>query len=73
MILFCDLETVSGPDGKQSIRRIMRTQPHPSFEAGDRTGRLPAVIDLDYDAFVRAFTGKTNPDAKAQPNAKKTQ
>jgi len=73
MILFCDLETVSLPDGKQTIRRVIRTQPHPSYEAGDRTGRLPDVIELDYDAFVQAFTGKPATEAKPKPNSKKTQ
>ena len=70
MILYCDLETVSLPDGKQTIRRVIRTQPHPSYEAGDRTGRLPDVIDLDYDAFVRAFTGNGAPDAKPKSTPK---
>ncbi|HPQ70611.1 MAG TPA: ATP-binding protein [bacterium] len=73
MILYCDLETVSGPDGKQSIRRVMRTQPHPGYEAGDRTGRLPEVIDLNYDAFVRAFNGKPASEPKSQSTTKKTQ
>ena len=55
MILFCDLETVRADDGKQVIRRVIRTQPSPNYEAGDRTGRLPEVIDLDYRKFVEAF------------------
>ena len=37
------------------IDRVMRTKPHPTYEAGDRTGRLPEQLPLDYDAFVKAF------------------
>jgi hypothetical protein len=55
LILYCDMETVSGPDGQPVMRRVMRTKPSPYFEAGDRTGRLPETIDLNYDAFVAAF------------------
>ena len=57
MILFCDLETTPGADGKVSVRRVMRTKPSAAYEAGDRTGRLPEVIDLDYPAFLGAFAG----------------
>jgi hypothetical protein len=37
------------------MRRVMRTKPSPYFEAGDRTGRLPETIELDFDAFLAAF------------------
>ncbi len=56
MILFCDLETSVGKDGKTVVRRVMRTKPSAQYEAGDRTGRLPEVIDLDYPKFLAAFT-----------------
>ncbi len=56
MILFCDLETSAGEDGKTVVRRVMRTKPSAQYEAGDRTGRLPEVIDLDYTTFLAAFT-----------------
>jgi len=55
MVLLCDVDTVPGPDGQPTMRRVMRTKPHVNYEAGDRTGRLPETIDLDYDAFVAAF------------------
>jgi hypothetical protein len=56
MILFFDQEVSRSEDGKQTIRRIIRTQPSPNYEAGDRTGRLPEVIDLDYRKFTEAFS-----------------
>jgi len=37
------------------MRRVMRTKPSPYWEAGDRTGRLPETIELDFDAFLAAF------------------
>ena len=55
MILLCDIETVPGPDGQPTMRRVMRTKPSPYWEAGDRTGRLPETIDLDFPAFLTAF------------------
>ncbi len=85
MILFGDQEVSQGPDGKPVYRRVLRTKPHPNYEAGDRTGRLPAVIDFDFDKFLEAFNGKdatpagatasnpseTKPQTKPQASAQK--
>ncbi len=61
MVLYCDIETGAGSDGKVSARRVMRTKPSIYYEAGDRTVRLPDTIDLDYDRFIEAFkTGLNN-------------
>ena len=65
MILYCDIETVTGPDNKMVAHRIMRTKPSLYYEAGDRTGKLPDVIDLNYTKFIEAFNSKTH--AKATP------
>jgi hypothetical protein len=55
MILFCDLDMATGDDGKQVQNRVIRTKPHVNYEAGDRTGVLPDVIDLDFAKFLKAF------------------
>ncbi|MFH2000496.1 MAG: ATP-binding protein [Planctomycetota bacterium] len=55
LILYCDIEVVQGEDGKPGTRRVIRTKPSPEYAAGDRTGKLPEVIPLDYKAFVEAF------------------
>lgn len=56
MILYCDAVPRKDAAGNMIIDRVMRTKPHPTYEAGDRTGRLPDPLPLDYDAFVKAFT-----------------
>ncbi len=56
MILYCDTVTRKDAAGNLIIERVIRTKPHPTYEAGDRTGRLPEVLPLDFDAFFRAFT-----------------
>ena len=79
LILYCDLEAVTDDEGKTSYRRVMRTKPSPHYEAGDRTGRLPETIDLDFAKFTEAFNRPaaqaTKPaaaakagDPKPQPN-----
>jgi hypothetical protein len=55
VVLYCDTEVTPGAGGKPTVRRVMRTKPGANYEAGDRTGRLPEVIDLDYAKFVEAF------------------
>lgn len=56
MILYCD--TISDRDaaGNVVVHRVLRTKPHPTYEAGDRTGRLPEVLPLDYGTFLKFFT-----------------
>ena len=65
MVLYCDIETAAGPDGKMAARRVMRTKPSLNYEAGDRTGKLPEVIDLDYAKFAEAFSATA--DTKKAP------
>jgi hypothetical protein len=70
VILFCDLEVVSGTDGKPTQKRVLRTKPNVNYDAGDRTGRLPEVIDLDFAKFAAAFAqGPTAPTATATNTA----
>lgn len=69
VIGYADLDMAPGPDGKPMIRRVMRTKPHPNFEAGDRTGRLPETIDLDWGRFLEAFN---RPAAANEASASRT-
>ena len=53
IILYCE-STVTDREGEI---RIMRTKPSENWEAGDRTGKLPETLSLDYQAFYNAFYG----------------
>jgi len=55
LILYCDLDAVTDEEGETFYRRVMRTKPSPHYDAGDRTGRLPETIDLDFSKFIEAF------------------
>lgn len=70
MILYCDIEATPGPDNKVIAHRVMRTKPSLYYEAGDRTGRLPEVIDLDHSKFIAAFSVPKDDkqSAKKEPN-----
>jgi hypothetical protein len=57
LILYCDVEPVKDAAGNVTTRRVIRTKPHEAYEAGDRTGKLPEVIDLDHAKFIAAFSG----------------
>jgi len=68
VILFCDLEVGPGPDGKPVQKRVLRSKPNVNYDAGDRTGRLPETIDLDFAKFAAAFAqGPTAPAAAPSP------
>jgi hypothetical protein len=59
MVLFCDLEVVAGDNGEQSMRRVIRTKPSLYYEAGDRTGRLPETLELDFGKFRESYNAAT--------------
>jgi len=50
IILF--VESTITDDGEV---RIIRTKPSENWEAGDRTGKLPPVLPLDFQKFCKAF------------------
>lgn len=57
-VFYCAIElTVEGE------QRFLRTKPSENWDAGDRTGKLPAVLPMDYKAikgaFEKAMGGKT--------------
>ena len=55
LILFADTELEQGEDGKPIHRRVLRTKPNPSYDAGDRTGLLPDPLPMDFPTFQREF------------------
>ena len=72
MILYCDAVPRKDANGVVTIERVMRTKPHPTYEAGDRTGRLPDPLPLDYDAFVKAYTAAAPGSAPGTGTAAQT-
>ena len=73
MVLYCGLEEIKVEDGEKEFRRVIRTKPSLYYEAGDRTGRLPETLDLDFGKFLEAFNGTVGPlkpQAAAKPAAK---
>ena len=40
-------------------KRVIKTKGNASFDAGDRTGKLPEQIDLDFDEFYSAYLAAT--------------
>ena len=51
LILYGSFEAEAG----KPARRVLHTKPSPHFDAGDRTGRLPATVELDFPSFLAAW------------------
>ena len=54
-ILYCDLVLVPDEDGKSQPVRVIKTKTSELYVAGDRTGRLPDPLPLDFDTFKNEF------------------
>ncbi len=62
IILFCDSQQTD-----EGEVRIIHADPSENWEAGDRTGKLPPVLPLDYAAFMGALS---NGNGKGSGNGK---
>ena len=56
MILYADLHEEKNENGKSTFRRVLYSKPSKYYEAGDRSGALPPVIDLNYEKFAAEYT-----------------
>ena len=54
-ILYCNLVVVPDGDGTPQAHRVIRTKTSETYVAGDRTGRLPDPMPLDFDTFQAEF------------------
>ena len=72
VILFVDQETTT-VDGKPVSRRVVRTKGTDVYEAGDRTGKLPDTMDLDFPTFAAAFATAKPEEKKPAARAAKTE
>jgi hypothetical protein len=66
VILHCDLEAEAA-GGTSAPRRVIHTKPSQFWEGGDRTGRLPETLPLDFDAFRAAFEAAMQSPCPAPP------
>jgi len=67
MVLYFDSEDVTDDDSNVKQRRIIRTKPTRYYEAGDRTGKLPETIELDYEKFLVAYKIAVSGNQTAKP------
>ena len=65
IIAYVDVEAEKSQEGVVSYRRVVRTKPSMHYEAGDRTGKLPEVLPLDYAAFANSLLGEEALRARA--------
>jgi hypothetical protein len=72
IILFGDSVAKKDTAGNVTIERVVRTKPHPTYEAGDRTGRLPELLPLDYEQFVKAFNSPARSSESGTSSAAKS-
>lgn len=70
MILYCDVRQVKGEEGT-TFERIIRTKPHATYEAGDRSGRLPPVLPMSYEALAKAYNTGEGLNKTDEPKTKK--
>ncbi len=70
LILYCDVQVEQGEDGTRRHRRVVRTKPSPNYDAGDRFGVLPDVMDLDYNTFAKVFGDQKTESRVRSPEAK---
>ncbi len=63
IVMLAKLESFKTDDGTEE-RRVLCSSPTVNHYAKDRTGRLPAVMPLSYDAFKKAFKTATKKASK---------
>lgn len=54
-IFLADFEVDIDEKGKKTTRRVLRTKSSVSWDAGDRTGKLPPTLPLDFAELQKAF------------------
>ena len=79
-ILFSEVVGVAGEgdgNGEYKTLNVLHTKPTPHYEAGDRTGRLPDTIRMDFQAFqdeyqkaISKTKTNTQPTQSTQPTRK---
>jgi hypothetical protein len=68
LIGYADQESITRED-RVEIHQVLRLRSEPTFEAKDRSGRLPPLLPLKWPALVKAYTANTKPQSQPQTNA----
>lgn len=55
LVLYCDQETTIDDEGVRTYTRVLRTKHTPTYEAGDRTGKLPETVPMQYKEFEKCL------------------
>lgn len=58
-IFYCDIQNTT-----EGEKRFLHTKPSENWEAGDRTGKMPEQIDMNYSAIKTAFDKAIKGDTK---------
>lgn len=58
IILYATIEVAKDKNGEPIETRVIKSTPSQFYDSGDRTGRLPETLPLDYKALVKAFNSK---------------
>lgn len=71
VIAFANVQPVMQSDGTVRRDRMLCTKPHTDFDAGDRTGRLPEMLPMSWQAFSNALgpMATTTPQQAKAPAA----
>jgi hypothetical protein len=57
IVLYAHTIQRTSKDGKVEEVRVLRTKAAETYEAGDRTGKLPEALVFSYEAFQTAWSG----------------
>ncbi len=68
LILFFDTEDSTDANGALIQQRVIRTKPTKHYEAGDRSGRLPETIEMDFHKFLEAYRATASQSTTQAPS-----
>jgi hypothetical protein len=71
LIMYADYKYVVDEKGDRLLTRVAYTQTTTDCITGDRTGRMPDVMPLDFKAFEDAFHNPTNKKGKENERKRK--
>jgi len=68
MVLFADIQEETSDEGKKRHTRVLRCKPSQNYIAGDRTGKLPRTVELNFEKFHSFFLPATDNQSEQKPS-----